>query len=127
METKTTEKEIVDKAREWIEEYGEDFLVELIDAYLDDAPTHLARLRQALEGGDAETFIFEAHTLKSSSASLGAMRISALAKEMETAGRAGKMAQMAGSVARTEAEFALIKAALEALRAAPQAIMGREL
>jgi len=32
METKTTEKEIVDKAREWIEEYGEDFLVELLDA-----------------------------------------------------------------------------------------------
>ena len=127
METRTIEKEIVGKAREWIDEYGEDFLVELIDAYLGDAPDRLARLRQALEAGDAETFTFEAHTLKSSSANLGAMKVSAIAKEMEMAGRAGKMAQMAEPAARTEAEFALVKAALEALRSAPQELTGREL
>jgi len=80
-----------------------------------------------LETGDAETFTRQAHTLKSSSANLGAMKISALAKEMETAGRAGKMAQMAEPAARTEAEFALVKAALEALRSAPQELTGREL
>ena len=127
MEQRAIENEIRGKAREWIDEYGEDFLVELIDAYLGDAPDRLARLRQALEGGDAEAFAREAHTLKSSSANLGAMKISALAKEMEAAGRAGKMAQMAEPVARTEAEFALVKAALEALRSTPQAFTGREL
>ena len=126
METRTLEKEIVGKAREWIEEYGEEFLVELIDAYLDDAPTRLAELRRAFENGNAETFTREAHTLKSSSANLGAMKVSALAKEMEMAGRAGNMAQMAEPVARAEAEFALVRAALGALRSAPQEFAGRE-
>jgi HPt (histidine-containing phosphotransfer) domain-containing protein len=127
LETRTIEKEIVGKAREWIEEYGEDFLVELIDAYLDDAPARLAELRRAFENGDAETFTREAHSLKSSSANLGAMKVSAIAKEMEMAGRSGKIEQMAEPVARTEAEFALVRAALETLRSAPQEFTGREL
>jgi len=127
METKTIEKEILGKAREWIDEYGEDFLVELIDAYLDDGPMRLAGLRRAFDNGDVEAFTREAHSLKSSSANLGAMRVAAIAKEMERAGRAGEMAHMAEPVARAEAEFTLVRAALKGLRAAPQAFMGREL
>jgi HPt (histidine-containing phosphotransfer) domain-containing protein len=120
------EREIKDKAKEWVDEYGEDFLVELIDVYLKDTPHRVTQLRQALDGGDNETFVREAHTLKSSSASVGAMRLSALAKEMESAGRSGRIATVAREVTRFEEEFALVKAALEALRGAPEKHLNQE-
>jgi two-component system sensor histidine kinase/response regulator len=120
------EKEIKDKAKEWVDEYGEDFLVELVDVYLKDTPNRVVQLRRALDGGDNETFVREAHTLKSSSASVGAMGLSALAKEMESAGRSGKMDTVASEVTRFEEEFALVKAALEALRGAPEKRLNQE-
>jgi HPt (histidine-containing phosphotransfer) domain-containing protein len=113
------EREIQDKAKKWIDEYGEDFLVELIDVYLKDTPNRVVQLRRALDGGDNETFVREAHTLKSSSANVGAMGLSALAKEMESAGRSGKIETVAREMTRFEEEFALVKAALEALRGVP--------
>ncbi len=122
MENLAVEKEIRSKAREWVEEYGADFLVELIDVYLADTPNRLALLRRAIEGGDAEACVREAHTLKSSSANLGAAALSAAAKEMEAAGRAGRTASLAGEIERFECEFAAVKAALEALRRAPESL-----
>jgi two-component system sensor histidine kinase/response regulator len=120
------EREIEDKAKEWVDEYGEDFLVELIDVYLKDTPHRVTQLRQALDDGDNETFVREAHTLKSSSASVGAMGLSALAKEMELAGRSGKMDTVASEVTRFEEEFALVKAALHAVRGVPEKFFNQE-
>jgi HPt (histidine-containing phosphotransfer) domain-containing protein len=119
------EREIRSKAKEWVDEYGADFLVELIDVYLADTPKRVVLLRQAIEGDDAETCVREAHTLKSSSANLGALELSASAKEMEAAGRAGKTASLVDEIGRFESQFAAVKAALEALRGAPD-ILTRE-
>ncbi|HEY2919245.1 MAG TPA: Hpt domain-containing protein, partial [Candidatus Binatia bacterium] len=65
-------------------------------------------------------------TLKSSSASVGAMRLSALAKEMESAGRSGRIATVAREVTRFEEEFALVKAALHAVRGMPEKFFNQE-
>ncbi|HET7582516.1 MAG TPA: Hpt domain-containing protein, partial [Candidatus Limnocylindria bacterium] len=46
----------------------------------------------------AEALVRPAHTLKSSSATLGAMRLSALARELEMAGRSGSLAADAGEL-----------------------------
>jgi len=123
LESTAVEKEIRSKAKEWVDEYGADFLVELIDVYLADTPNRLALLRQAIEGGDAETCVREAHTLKSSSANLGALELSASAKEMEAAGRAGRTATLADEIGRFESQFAAVKTALEALRCAPEILI----
>jgi len=120
VESMAVEKEIRAKAKEWMDEYGADFLVELIDVYLADTPNRLALLRRAIESGDAETCVREAHTLKSSSANLGALELSASAKEIEAAGRAGRTATLAEEIERFESQFAAVKAALEALRGAPE-------
>jgi len=125
VESTAIEREIRSKAKEWVDEYGADFLVELIDVYLADTPNRLVLLRQAIEGGDAETCVREAHTLKSSSANLGALELSASAKEMEAAGRAGRTMSLADEIGRFESQFAAVKAALEALRGAPE-ILTRE-
>ncbi|MGH7875570.1 MAG: Hpt domain-containing protein [Candidatus Binatia bacterium] len=126
MELDRIEKEIIDKAKDWIDDYGEDFLVELIDVYLDDAPLRLAQLRQALDGGDAETVSREAHTLKSSSANVGAMTLSALAQQVELAGRNGRTDSVAVEVGRMSAIFAQVKITLEALRHAHGKFISQE-
>jgi two-component system sensor histidine kinase/response regulator len=127
LELRSIEKAIVEKAKSWIEEYGENFLVELVELYLEDTPKRLLELRRALDTGDTPTLTREAHTIKSSSANLGAMKMSGFAKELEIAGRAGEMRQMAEQVARTEAEFELVKIALAALRSAPKEFASQEL
>lgn len=119
MEQDAVDREISNKAKEWIEEYGEEFLVELIDAYLEDAPNRVARLREEFNGGNMAIVIHEAHTLKSSSANIGAMRLSALAKQMEISGRNGKFEGMAEEVQKVENEFIRVKTALAALKVCP--------
>ena len=119
LEQDAVDREISSKAKEWIEEYGEEFLVELIDAYLEDAPNRVANLRDAFDSGNMENVINEAHTLKSSSANIGAMALSALAKQMEFAGRNGQFEGMAEEVQRVEMEFIRVKTALEVLRVSP--------
>ena len=86
---------------------------ELIAVFLDDALKLLADLREAADQGDPERLQRAAHTLKSSSASLGAMTLSALCKELEAMGRAGTLKGTAERVAQVEAEYERVKAVLE--------------
>ena len=116
MEQGAIEQESRDKAKEWVGEYGADFLVELIDVYLEDTPYRLAQLRLALNGGDRETLIRQAHTLKSSSANVGAMSFSAFAKEIETAARGGKVDEVREKVRRMEEDFQLVRLSLQVVR-----------
>ena len=126
MEQQAIENEIRAKAKEWIDEYGEDFLVELIGDYLDDGSSRMARLRRAFNAGDAEALTLEAHTLKSSSANLGAQTLSVLAKRLEEMGRDGAVSALADDVARFEEQFAMVKASLEKLRDAPSDFLTQE-
>ncbi|MBI3162630.1 MAG: Hpt domain-containing protein [Chloroflexi bacterium] len=69
------------------ESTGADFINELIEAFLDDAPTLLTQMREAIAARDAELFRRAAHSMKSNAATFGAMDLSALAKELEVLGR----------------------------------------
>jgi len=65
---------------------GEDtdnFIIELIQTFIPNAQKLLDDMKTASESRDISTFHRSAHTLKSSSASLGAMRLSDLARELE--------------------------------------------
>jgi len=126
MELHAIANEIRIKARELAEDFGADFLVELVGDYLDESEVRMARLRQALAGGDATTVTYEAHTLKSSSANLGAQTFSDLAKRFEDIGRAGNLAAIEGEVDSFVRQYAAVKASLEELRSAPDRFMARE-
>jgi HPt (histidine-containing phosphotransfer) domain-containing protein len=69
------------------ESTGEDFIGELIDAFLNDAPNLLAQMRSALDARDADAFRRATHSMKSNAATFGAMELSTLAKELEMMGR----------------------------------------
>ncbi|HEX7556749.1 MAG TPA: response regulator, partial [Leptolinea sp.] len=59
------------------------FLVELIQTYLPNAHKLIDDMKEAIKKMDISLFHRSAHTLKSSSASLGAMHLSDLSKELE--------------------------------------------
>jgi HPt (histidine-containing phosphotransfer) domain-containing protein len=60
-------------------------LERLIAAYLDEAPRFHQLIRQGIEKEDFELVKLNAHALKSSSCNLGAVRLSKLCQEMESA------------------------------------------
>ena len=66
---------------------GEDFINELIDAFLDDAPNMINAMQTALDAKDVESFRRNAHSLKSNANTFGAMELATLAKELEFMGK----------------------------------------
>src|SRR5687767_10101317 len=66
---------------------GADFINELIDAFLDDAPNMISQMQTALAAKDVESFRRNAHSLKSNANTFGALELAALAKELEFMGK----------------------------------------
>jgi len=62
---------------------GADFINELIDAFLDDAPNMIQNMQIALDTKDVESFRRNAHSLKSNANTFGATELGLLAKELE--------------------------------------------
>jgi PAS domain S-box-containing protein len=98
---------------------GEDFLAEVIDAFLVDSPALLATLRRSLDREDAEELRRAAHTLKSNGATLGAEHFSELCRELEQLARNGHLADASELVDRIEREYEPLKNALSALHSTP--------
>lgn len=68
---------------------GDDFISELIDAFLEDAPTILANLELAVADRDVESFRRNAHSIKSNASTFGATELAGLARELEAMAREG--------------------------------------
>ena len=66
---------------------GPDFINELIDAFLEEAPTMIQNMQTALAVKDVESFRRNAHSLKSNANTFGAMELGALARELELLGK----------------------------------------
>jgi len=66
---------------------GADFINELIDAFLEDAPNMISHMRTALVSEDVESFRRNAHSLKSNANTFGATELGVLARELEMMAR----------------------------------------
>ena len=95
---------------------GGDFVRELIDTFLTEAPSMLADLRDSLGKGEAERFRRAAHSLKSNANTFGAVALGTLAKELELAGMAKVRERGPSPLADIEAEYLRVAAALARLR-----------
>lgn len=93
----------------------DEFLRDLVATYVEEAAGHLDALGQAAAAADAAAIVRPAHTLKSSSASVGAMRLAAICRDIETAGREGRSEGMPEAVELVRSTWA---ETLQALRAA---------
>ena len=70
------------------ETVGADFVVELVNTFLEEAPPMLVELRTALAAGEAEAEAFRraAHSLKTNAHTFGALALGAQALALETGG-----------------------------------------
>ena len=93
---------------------GQEYLT-LVKLFLEDAPRHVAALEAAAGAGDLGQLVAPAHTLKSASANLGAMALSAAAKRIELGARQGTLPRPAVAVAVLESEFRRAAVALQGL------------
>lgn len=90
---------------------------ELLDAYAQSCTDLINEMQLAIKQNDAKLLERPAHSLKSSSASMGLSVFSELCKELELRSRAGETIQaLAETLQKVFAEYALIKQALEHLR-----------
>jgi HPt (histidine-containing phosphotransfer) domain-containing protein len=91
--------------------------VEVVDLFLSDAQSRLKDLQRALDNGDVKLLERTAHSLKSASANVGAVRFSKLCFEIELRGRQARtdgIGELVGEAARLYDES---RSALEALKA----------
>ncbi len=84
----------------------------IIDVFLDDTSPVVRKLQEAALVPDLEQLRELAHSLKSSSANVGAMALSAAARRIELDARAGTLDRPAVMVALVIAEFARARLAL---------------
>ena len=89
----------------------------LIEVFLDDTPRLVAALETAAVSQDFDMLRNVAHTLKSSSANLGAMSLSNAAKRVELGARTRTLERPAVAVALIANEFARARQALRATMA----------
>jgi len=89
----------------------------IITTFLQSTPGLLATLREAVGKSDAAQVRRAAHTLKSSSAMLGARALSLACAELERLGRVGEMGDAAARAAALDALYADVRPALEAVAA----------
>ncbi len=95
---------------------GGAFVAELIDTFVEDAQELTAHLPTALGRGDVDGFRRAAHSLKSTSESLGAAGLAALARELETQARAGSLEGVGERLGPVADEYARAAHALRKLR-----------
>ena len=96
------------------------FVRDLVETYLVEAPAQVEGIAGAVAAADAAALVRPAHTLKSSSATMGAMRLSAVARRLEMAGRAGELD------AATAADAATVRTECEAASEALTGWLARE-
>ena len=95
---------------------GAEFVVELVDTFLAEAPLMLDDLRSALAAGDADRFRRAAHSMKSNGNTFGALTLGAMARELELGGLDQALAGGAAPLDALAGEYARVAAALAELR-----------
>jgi HPt (histidine-containing phosphotransfer) domain-containing protein len=100
------------------ESVGDDpeFLAELVDDFLADAPSQLESLRETATSGDATGARRAAHTLKGNSRTFGATRLASRCQEVEAAAGVGDLDAVLSQVDEIDREWVRVRAELVAVR-----------
>ena len=106
------ERKALDTLRALQKEGGPDILSKVLHKYLSNAPKLLGTMRDAVARGDALALEQAAHSLKSISANVGALRLAALSRDVEAIGKAQATTQTAPLLVAMEAEYAAVERAL---------------
>jgi two-component system sensor histidine kinase/response regulator len=109
----TIDRKVLDTLQSLRREKAPNLLPKVLHMYLNHAPQLLNTMRDAVAHNDALALQRAAHSLKSSSANVGAMQLAAFSKEMEALGKAQKVDQAVSLLATIEAEYTMVEEALQ--------------
>jgi HPt (histidine-containing phosphotransfer) domain-containing protein len=108
------DKSVISNLRELQEEGDPDIIADVGGLFLKHAPQKIEAMKNAALQSNAKALEVAAHNLKSSSSYIGAMKLSAISKELELMGRNGNLHGSIEKAALAEAEFNRVKEALQA-------------
>ena len=91
-------------------------MLALLDVVEANGEPLFAQMVEARELGDAETFTRCAHTLKSNAASLGALELSTICRDLEVAGREGRMVDVEPLLDRARGALIAVLTEVDSLR-----------
>jgi signal transduction histidine kinase/CheY-like chemotaxis protein len=111
----TLDHSAIEAVRQLDPDGNDRLLARLIALYRDDSSQLLADIDNGMKVGDAEAVARAAHTLKSSSANLGATNVAAIARKIETSARNGDIAELPTTMTQLRAQRTVALSELEAL------------
>lgn len=94
---------------------NDEFLREIAGIFLEDTPQRIAELEQSLAAGDATKFTRAAHSIKGSSANLGASGVRAVAEKLEHQSRTEGLGSVSTLVGELKSEYIRAEAELSKL------------
>ena len=94
---------------------NDEFLREIAGIFLDDTPLRIHELDQCLLAGDVAKFTRAAHSIKGSSANLGATPLRAAAEKLEHEARTQSLASLTGLIEQVKTEYRRTEIALHTL------------
>jgi HPt (histidine-containing phosphotransfer) domain-containing protein len=103
------EREVLELNLSAFEEEMEEYIGFLTETFLEDAPNLLTAMRQGVEASNATEVRFNVHTLKSSSATLGATYLAELCLLLESQSKVGDLSQADILQNAIEIEFERVK------------------
>jgi HPt (histidine-containing phosphotransfer) domain-containing protein len=95
---------------------GAEFVRDLVDTFLTEAPLMLEDLRRALAANNADQFRRAAHSLKSNSNTFGALTLGTMARELELGGLDQTLKAGTRPLDALALEYSRVAAALKDLR-----------
>ncbi len=99
---------------EGLRELGDaSLLAELVELFVDETPSRLTALRDAVEGKDAGAVEQTVHTLKGSCSNMGAWRMANLCAKLQELSRSGDLTPAPELLDQLQAEFDRVRATLE--------------
>jgi PAS domain S-box-containing protein len=93
----------------------EGFLEGLVKTFREDVPSRIDTLRSAAANGDAHDLALAAHAMKSSSGSVGAKRMLAMASSLEQNARSGRLDGADAAIEQLAAEFRRVLVAYDGI------------
>ncbi len=90
-----------------------DPLPALIDEFIEQAENRLEEIQGAAMNHDAQSLEYAAHSLRGSSAGIGALRLSSLAAELEEGAKHGVLQKTSEMLSKLEEEFLSVRRSLE--------------
>jgi PAS domain S-box-containing protein len=89
-----------------------DPVAQILTSFLDSSATYIGAIHQAMSYQDALALFHAAHALKSSSAMIGAMRLSGILKDIESMGRQGNVPGVQTRMAELDTAYEAVKQAV---------------